>query len=169
MMVWFMLIFENIVEVFECLGEFFDCVVYMFYMVSFVDVMFEIQEIDEYFVLFMVVYQDVIMFDSVLYWCVECVYEQWDVMGFDLEQCYFVECYYWEMIYVGVGFDDDVKVVLIVLNQKLLVFMNMFECNLLNDINDFVVVFDFFVEFDGLSQGEFLVVVCVVQDCGFDG
>lgn len=161
--------FENTIEALERSGELLDRVSHAFYTVSSADATAEIQAIDEELAPLMAAHEDAIRLDSQLYWRVSQVHDQLDDLDLDAEQRYLVQRHFREMTHAGAGLDDDAKLRLTGLNQRLSTLGTTFEKNLLNDTNELAVLFDDAAELDGLSQGELSATARAAADRGEHG
>jgi len=161
--------FENTIEALERSGELLDRVAHAFYTVSSADATAEIQAIDEELAPLMAAHEDAIRLDAQLYWRVSQVHDQLDDLDLDAEQRYLVQRHFREMTHAGAGLDDDAKLRLTGLNQRLSTLSTTFEKNLLNDTNELAVLFDDAAALDGLSAGELSAAARAAADRGEAG
>lgn len=161
--------FENTMVPLETSGRLLGDVSRTFYTVSSADATPAIQEIEETLAPLMSAHQDSIQLDSQLYWRIKTLHDQLDELDLDPEQRYLVERHYREMTQAGAGLDDDAKVRLTEINQRLSTLTTTFEKNLLGDTNDLAVVFDDVAELDGLTEGELSAAAQAAADRGLDG
>ncbi|GAB6858287.1 M3 family metallopeptidase [Microbacterium xylanilyticum] len=146
--------FENTMEALERSGELLDRVAHAFYTVSSADATAEIQTIDEELAPLMAAHHDAILLNAALYWRVSQLQAQLEDLPLEPEQRRLVERWHREMTLAGAALDDEAKVRLTDLNQRLSSLSATFEKNLLADTNELAVVFDAPEELDGLSAGE---------------
>ena len=161
--------FENTMVPLEESGRLLGDVARTFYTVSSADATEEIQAIEETLAPLMSAHQDSIQLDAQLYWRIKTLHDQLDALDLDAEQRYLVERHYREMSHAGAGLDDDAKLRLTDINQRLSTLTTTFEKNLLADTNDLAVVFDSAGELDGLTEGELSATAQAAADRGLEG
>ncbi|KJL17416.1 Peptidyl-dipeptidase dcp [Microbacterium azadirachtae] len=161
--------FENTMEALERSGELLDRVAHAFYTVSSADATAEIQAIDEELAPLMAAHHDAILLNAALYWRISQLHAQLGVLPLEPEQRRLVERWHREMTLAGAALDDEAKVRLTDLNQRLSSLSATFEKNLLADTNELAVVFEDPAELDGLSAGELSAAARAAAERGLDG
>ena len=161
--------FENTMVRLEESGKLLSDVAHAFYTVSSADATPEIQAIDETLAPLMSAHSDAITLDAQLYWRVKTLHESLDQLDLTPEQRYLVERQFTQMTHAGAALDEEAKVRIADLNQRLSTLTNTFEKNLLADTNDLAVLFDTVEELDGLAEGELSAAAQAAADRGHEG
>ena len=168
-------VFENTFEPLERSGQLLARVENVFFNKSSADSNDFTNDLEEKLAPLLAAHTDAIMLDSQLFWRVKTVFDQLEQAGPDSpggltpEQSYLVERWHTEMTLAGAALDDDAKVTLRDLNQRISTLTTRFEKNLLADTNELAVHITDESELSGLDAGELSAAAQAAKDRDLDG
>lgn len=130
----------------------------------------EVQAIEEDYAPKLTAHGDAVRLDPRLYARIKAVHDDEDAMAaLDAESRRLVERHLTEMTVAGAGLDEEDKVRLRALNERLATLGTRFEKQLLADSNELAVLVDDVTELDGLTPGEVSAAAQAARDHGHDG
>jgi peptidyl-dipeptidase Dcp len=161
--------FENTMIPLERSGQLLERVATVFFTLTSANSTDFLRDLEEEIAPLLASHSDAIKLDSQLFWRIKTIYDALDTLELDPESRYLVERYYIEFSVAGAGLDDDEKVRLRDLNQRLSTLTTRFEKNLLADTNDLAVHVSDTAELDGLTPGEISAAAEAARERGLDG